>query len=57
MTLGTRIQKIESAVSPGGICLVFVPDGKTLEEAIAALPVKPGPKDCVVAIGPAELKL
>ena len=56
MTLGTRIQKIEAAVSPGGICLVFVPDGKTLEEAIAALPVKPGPKDCVVAIDPVDLK-
>ena len=57
MTLGTRIQKIESAVSPGAICLVLVPDGKTLEEAVAALPVKPGPKDRVVAITSADLKI
>lgn len=56
MTLGTRVQKMESAVSPGAICLVLVPDGKTLEEAIAALPVQPGPKDCVVAISPIDVE-
>ena len=56
MTLGTRIQKMEPAVSPGAICLVLVPDGKTLEEAVAALPVQPGPKDCVVAITPIDLE-